>query len=182
MPINWETLRIGLTNNFEGVKAMHTPALASSYLGRNVAKTYDDNMRGKATELVTNNKLQTGNKILMQTTLTAGLLAAMTTSDPIALAAAFNMGIQAYWVGAMMTSTYAAMPPGHINMIPPSIILPTSPPPLFVVPVAPGPQEVYVSLLVAAMQAHTATLMGVHMLMMLPPPAPPYPLPFIGVV
>lgn len=98
------------------------------------------------------------------------------------LETAFMAAAIAFWAGAMLEGKFNGMPIGHVNLIPPVVcIFPgafTSP--IIIPPNSPSNPPLLPGILGAAYAAHLSTLIFLVPLMLLPSPAPPYPLPIMG--
>lgn len=84
------------------------------------------------------------------------------------------------WTGASLNAAAQPPLPGHISHFPISSVISPGVMPLFSIPPASaGPDKyVFIDNMIAAMKAHLLTVGGIHPAMILPPPAPPYPLPW----
>lgn len=110
------------------------------------------------------------------------------TGSPLALSVEKNISpaLVTMWTGAVFGSNYTGMPPGHVSFIPPCIV-PIGTPGLpgffakFVPKYYSASSDEMINAFKLSFEAHLATLAGLHTAIVLPSPAPPYPLPWIGV-
>lgn len=183
MPIDWGTYKDLLEVEFAEVKLMpeKTPAAANMKIASAIVNGYVDAMSdGGDPILKAPAILNPAGIALMLTSINAALLAGTGPVPPmVALTTAISTGVMACWTGATLNASACAPLPGHIRHAPISIVLPTGvmlllPPPL----VNPSP-TIFITTMITAMKAHLLTVSGMHPTMILPPPAPPYPLPWI---
>lgn len=100
--------------------------------------------------------------------------------------AAINMFATTLWLGATLNAAPCAPLRGHVKHAPVSVVLPTGVmafvPPVHTDKISPPSHEELVDNIITALRAHAAGMSGIHPLMILPSPAPPYPLPWMGYV
>lgn len=97
----------------------------------------------------------------------------------MALSTAFSVAAIAFWTGAMLEGMYKGMPPGHIMMTPCFSVTPGVMPPI-IIPPGPGTPATLPMAVGTAYAAHLTTITFLVPAMVLPFPAPPYPLPLVG--
>jgi hypothetical protein len=86
------------------------------------------------------------------------------------------------WAGAIINAAPERPLPGHIRHSPVSSVLNPGVMPSFSIPPASTRSNKYrfIDSMIAAMKAHLLMVGGLHPAMILPSPAPPYPLPWIA--
>lgn len=106
----------------------------------------------------------------------------LSTSMDAFLAPALSLA----WTGAQMSSIYSGFLPGHISFIPLNTVLfpGVLPAGMFMsmspAMVYPSP-DTMINCFANAFKAHLLTVSGLHTAIVPPPPAPPYPLPWVGI-
>lgn len=99
----------------------------------------------------------------------------------LALENAINSSIVIYWTGALLTTLYNGSPPGFISFTPPNVI--TVPGVCtFVLPPQSNNYSSLPAALSLAFRSHLLTLNGLITLAVLPTPATPVPLPWVGMI
>lgn len=184
MPIDWDAYSNLLDTEFKAIKAdltISNPA-ANLRMTTAIVNGYVDAMSGGGDPLLKAPVILSPAGILaITTTIMAALTAGMAAPPMVALALAINLGIPLCWAPPLTVLNSASVSPlpGHVGHSPVSMVI--SPGiMLFVPPLPPQPDHmVFVEALIKAMKAHLLTVSGMHPAMILPPPAPPYPLPWL---
>lgn len=188
--ISWDTFKQAVhsvmtqLNNpatYQGMDEERRKDYAFEQLSTVIATQYDLAVRAGKDTITQNMPLLT-NVAALKSAIKAALPIGYV--NPTSLPIGIQNGVLAYWTGATLNSIYTGSPPGYISMAPlsnvlvPGAIVVMLPPPAESQPTA----EQFVNMLVGAFTAHTATLSGIHAVMIPPYPAPPHPLPWMGII
>ncbi len=182
--VNWEA------NFVKPLKAKLNPSnksLTTAVTANLIAIQYCKAVKD-AEVILTKNKLVTP---ILPALMSQALLLAFTegmTGAPLSVTIEKNLSpvLATMWTGAIFGSNYTGMPPGHVSFIPPCVV-PVGTPGLYGLfsKFLPGyyssSQDEMINAFKLSFEAHLATLAGLHTAIVLPSPAPPYPLPWIGV-
>jgi len=185
MPANWYAFRASIGNFFAGQNSSGEEATAEA-----ITAAYELAV-SQAEDILTRNKLilSTANREGFKNHILNGMNAAKrhtkSGEEILTLSNAINLAATTYWTGAMITSIYIGMPPGHTRLIPPGLVLN----PGICNYVQPSLSPVYgnsastiPTAMARAFKAHLLTIAGLHTLIKLPSPGPPYPLPWAGLI
>ncbi len=112
------------------------------------------------------------------------LMGLFSAPDPtgMAIIGCIVLNVPLCWTGATLNSISAMPLPGHVGHAPISTVLVPGVMPPFINPPASEASTKYdfIDNMIAAMKAHLLTVSGLHPAMILPTPAPPYPLPWVS--
>lgn len=181
MPAGWSQFKANISGYMNGRGAPSESAAANF-----IANAYEQAVL--AAEDMTKNKLISYNKQGFIQQLHQGFVQSKTITGAVGSADLvikpfIDMAAVLFWTGAMMTSSYKGMPPGHTGFIPPNMI--TSPGICNYVPPNPavnlGSSSPFADALANCFRLHLLTISGLHTLVTLPSPAPPYPFAWVGI-
>lgn len=115
------------------------------------------------------------------------IAAGLAIGNPASVKLSIDTAVMALWAGATLDAGACAPLPGHVFHAPVSTVLPTGImmfiPPVFTPKVSEPPShESFIDNLISGMKIHAMATSGIHPSMILPPPAPTYPLPWVGYV
>lgn len=102
------------------------------------------------------------------------------TANYATLSANITSVLSSFWIASLMNSMYNGFIPGHVSFIPPCKVLGGAF--ILVYDNMPAHNNVvkFVSKFIDACKTHLLTVSGLHAGIVPPSPAPPYPLPWVG--
>lgn len=181
--INWNKYKADLKAEMQRIKMDASLSQTQAYdrIANAIANGYTEAMAGGGDPILKAKAVIPPIKTtVMANTIKAGLI----VGQAVAVKMAIDLAVMTYWAGVVLNTASCLPLPGHIGHAPVTPVMPTGVMqmmlPIFTPVMAPDSEDEFIDKMIMGMRIHATALSGIHPTMILPPPAPPYPLPWVG--